>query len=497
MGSSRSMVGSSMWIHARPLILVSLLVLLGACGSGGAVSVAAGSADSLNYAPNANAQWLSTSVDTEVQIASTGDDGESPSSQTLTYILTALPSNGIVSLTSGGAAISSELPLTLSGPTLFYGPGSGFTGMDTFRFQVQDDGGTADGGVDLSAEATITINVTTPTVGWTTLTPSADTIIYYVSDSSGNDANDGLSPSTAFQTLAKGVSLLQDGFPDWLLLKTGDTWSNQGFGGWARSGRSPWEPMVLSSYGASTARPIVTGAPLLTNNTPTNNLSIVGLHFQTPGFTGADGQEKAGVRFLGKNNDILIEDCMFEVSDFEFQDFYGPVSNVSLRRCVIIDNFNVGAHAGGLYITGVTNLLIEENLFDHNGWNDTIAGAGPTIFNHNVSLHLPSFGTIFRGNITARSSSHGLQARTGGVVEDNLFVRNPIALLYGGSDIMQPGGISGTVARNVVLEGNDIDASNLRGWGFGFNNINPTLGVVIADNIIAHNISAHSGGNAI
>ena len=451
----------------------------------------------VNNAPNADAQWLSTSIDIEVQVTLTGDDGESPSSsQNLTYILSTLPTSGTVSLTSGGAAISSGLPLTLSSPTLFYTPGSGFSGTDTFRFQVQDDGGTANGGVDLSAEATITINVTAPTVGWTTLTPSADTLIYYVSNSGGNDANDGLSTSSPIKTLAKGMSLLQDGYPDWLLLKKGDTWSNEGFNLWTRSGRSPSEPMLISSYGASTARPIVTGSGLRTDFIQVDNLSIVGLHFQSPGFTGADGQEKSGLRFLGYNNDILVEDCMFEVSRFSFQDFYGPISNVSIRRCVVIDSFNVGAHAVGLFAIGVTNLLIEENVFDHNGWNDAIVGAEPTIFNHNVYLNINNLGTIFRGNISSRASSHGLQARTGGIVEDNLFVRNPIALLYGASDKIQVGGISGTVVRNVVLEGNDITSTNKRGWGFGFNNINPTLGVVIADNIVAHNISAVRWGSA-
>src|SRR5579872_362178 len=72
--------------------------------------------------------------------------------------------------------------------------------------------------------------------GWTVFTPVSGsgscsagtytgTCIYYVSSSAGNDANDGLSPATAVKTIAKGRSLMRDGFPDWLLLNRGDVWT--------------------------------------------------------------------------------------------------------------------------------------------------------------------------------------------------------------------------------------------------------------------------------
>jgi hypothetical protein len=38
--------------------------------------------------------------------------------------------------------------------------------------------------------------------GWTVLEPANDTKIYYVSDSDGNDSNDGLSPNRALKTYA-------------------------------------------------------------------------------------------------------------------------------------------------------------------------------------------------------------------------------------------------------------------------------------------------------
>src|SRR6266705_2770789 len=49
--------------------------------------------------------------------------------------------------------------------------------------------------------------------GWTVFTPSADTMAIYVSNSTGNDANNGLSATTPVKTIAKGYSLLRSGFP--------------------------------------------------------------------------------------------------------------------------------------------------------------------------------------------------------------------------------------------------------------------------------------------
>ena len=54
-----------------------------------------------------------------------------------------------------------------------------------------------------------------------------ETGIVYVSNSEGDDANNGFSPATSVKTLARGYSLMRDGYPDWLLLKRGDTWTNE------------------------------------------------------------------------------------------------------------------------------------------------------------------------------------------------------------------------------------------------------------------------------
>ena len=71
--------------------------------------------------------------------------------------------------------------------------------------------------------------------GWTTVTPSPNSNVIYVSSSSGDNSNTGLSPSSPVQTIGKGESLLRSGFGDELLLKRGDVWHSS-FGRWIKSG---------------------------------------------------------------------------------------------------------------------------------------------------------------------------------------------------------------------------------------------------------------------
>src|SRR6478735_7701128 len=67
--------------------------------------------------------------------------------------------------------------------------------------------------------------------GWTVFAPSADTRIVYVSSSTGDDRTGVIGNlDHPYKTLAAGRSRLRNGKPDWLLLKKGDTWTNEAFG---------------------------------------------------------------------------------------------------------------------------------------------------------------------------------------------------------------------------------------------------------------------------
>jgi hypothetical protein len=112
----------------------------------------------INNQPAANTQNLNTLENTELSITLTGEDGDNNATQALTYIITQLPSRGTLSETSGGAVINT-VPFTLSDPNIFYQPETNNNGAQSFFFRVQDNGGTANGGIDMSNSVGINISV--------------------------------------------------------------------------------------------------------------------------------------------------------------------------------------------------------------------------------------------------------------------------------------------------------------------------------------------------
>jgi len=344
--------------------------------------------------------------------------------------------------------------------------------------------------------------------GWTNFTESVDTRKVYVSSSTGNDSNDGLTENTPKLTIAGGYALIRDTYPDWLLFKRGDTWTNETFD-WKKRGRSASEKILISSYGTSNTRPqfntgtsnffTVTGgggAPATMNY-----VALVGLSAFP--HTRLDNATIYGVRWIRDGGDFLIEDCKFDSYtyniDIEADTLaYGSITNVSIRRNTIVDAYTTGsAHGQGLFCTRINYLLVEENLFDHNGWK-AIVGETPDIFKHNIYIDTSngqgSEAPIIRRNFLTNASSHGLQARSGGFVYENVVVRNSIGILLGGGTVSantHVNGVQGSVYSNVVLEGKDITGDTQRGQGIELANIGLT-GASCYNNIIANKLTTNT-----
>jgi hypothetical protein len=350
-----------------------------------------------------------------------------------------------------------------------------------------------------SLEARTHLSVTQDANGWTVVTPEATSRVIYVSSSSGNDANSGRTPDKPVQTLGKATSLLRDNSSDEMLLKRGDVWKNQSLQGWWRSGKSEDAPIVIGAYGTGDRPTIDSGTSdgfNATKDDAVNHVAIIGVHFaantRIPGkdFVSTSGGG-AGIRVLAPTNDFLIEDCYVEgyQDNVLFQDFFGGISNVRVRRSVIADAYSAtNAHSQGLYAEGVQGLLLEGNVIDHNGWNDQIPGASATSFNHDVYLRADCTDVVVRDNVFARASSHGLQARSGGDIENNLFLDNPVGMSYGlvNGSPATAGGVSGIVNGNVFLGGNDGKINGTtRGWGMEIGNIKPDAGTTVSNNIFS------------
>ena len=307
--------------------------------------------------------------------------------------------------------------------------------------------------------------------GWTFIPPPGPgALVVYVSSSAGRNTNTGLSPDAPVETIARGVSLLRDNAGDRLLLKAGDTF-HESFGGWTKSGRSPDQPLVVSAYGDGPRPRVVSatsGFSVLSGEL--HDVALVGLHLTAAGRDPAspDFNPAAtaghGVRVIRPVTNLLIEDCRvdFFTNNLTLTPGDAPgarLTGVRVRRCLVLDAWSAGGATSGqgLYASGCDDLLVEDNVFDHNGWNTQIPGAGANIYRHNVYLSAANTGVTVRGNVIASASSHGLQLRGGGVVEDNVFYMNALHCLVSGP--------VGRFRRNVVLGGRDIDDDNPRGFG--------------------------------
>ena len=74
---------------------------------------------------------------------------------------------------------------------------------------------------------------------------------------------------------------------------------------------------------------------------------------------------------------VLIEDCVVRDYgvDIDAQRNAGSVSDVSIRRSVVIDAYATSGTPQGLYADGVHGLTLDGNVFDHNGWAAGVTGA--------------------------------------------------------------------------------------------------------------------------
>jgi chitodextrinase len=328
--------------------------------------------------------------------------------------------------------------------------------------------------------------------GWTVFTPTPvtsgtcaagtanGTCIFYVSDSDGNDCNNGLSSvanrtgcgAGPLKTIAAGYQKLSaiNGQPTWLLLKKGDTFSDQVFTNdptgccFAPFGRSADQPMVLSSYdpanptvpnpGTGSARPLIKTTPgwdglEAIGRGGGNNLAIVGLEFYSyvndpnnPAYTGPGGPE--GLVLSQPTSWLLIEDCKFSFYGNGIDLSFSPVSanNVALRRNVVVDNYGQGIFTQGI----TTGFLIEENVVDRNGWS---TGQG-NVRLHNLYLDGQTANPSpvnLRGNIISNDSS-GSEIRSGGNISNNLWLRNPWSIHVG----MPTAGVVTSIDNNVFTE---------------------------------------------
>ena len=377
-------------------------------------------------------------------------------------------------------------------------------------------------------------------IGFTVVSPSLDSQVIYVSYSEGSDANDGFSETSPVQSLAAGLALAREGFPDHVLLKRGDVWPNttlgEGVSPLIKSGRSETEPQVLSYYGASGNRPTLEyqGVFFKGEQYYLQFFHLIGLAFHDTSldfdhanFTGVSTSAGNQLRFFDGNNHILVEDCKSIFTELKFQAYDTDQNDdlvateypqdVFIRRNIFtgiyfeeaaqygLPDSNTSKRPSNMYISGVRGqLLIEDNVFDYGGWtaDPRMPDGTSNTRNHNVYMQYGMSGVAeirVRNNIVVRGSHLGFHGRSGGYFEDNYFARNSIGMQMGYPGYPMDTDTPAVAHRNVIAEGynvvrgeqnpdgtwtNETNAGSRATWGINTEEIGEAY-VSIKDNIVA------------
>ena len=368
--------------------------------------------------------------------------------------------------------------------------------------------------------------------GWSVLTPSADTQLLYVS-TSGNDGtatpytygtgtdpvvgSDPTQPTgtpLAYQTIAAAKAALRDGFPDWVLLKKGDTWRER-IGTPEAQGRGNLERQVWTAYGTG-PRPILendgSGNTVSYSYTATYHdwYAFVGLDFYFyprdpthPEFnTALGGSEnsqanyRVGVQWNGATRGMLVEDCLIRYFSgaLQLQAWPPEPDQIQARRNVLMHcygNSDVGRHSSAIF-TDNARILLEENLVAYGGWSQfhgrDHAKFGATVYNHNLYGSTNTELITANRNIVVEASSEGLKTRGNSILNNNAMIRNPTSF-YLGDYLTAPSPVpnTGNYINNVTLKSIDLNASNPRGGGLSIENHQSAQ---LASNLFANPVAA-------
>ena len=273
---------------------------------------------------------------------------------------------------------------------------------------------------------------------------------------------------------------------NWLLLERGYEYGEfDRLIGWGMEGESAENPLYVGAWGNG-ADPDITGQVIIKND------SVSHLVFQGVDFSG-------GVTLLHAEN-VLFDDVSFTNLGLGVMRSDG----ITVRNSDFTDIFLEDSRTGGDWSTGedrvqglfanyTDGILLEGNFFDHNGygydWNydgTSDGGQAPHMFNHNIYLGGDNTDVTMRDTITMRASSYGAQVRSGGFIEDVVFLDNNAGFTTYGGDYNGAGPIGNytLMSDNLVTSGAHKVAYKIGALSLGIADYAEMTSLV--GNIIAH-----------
>lgn len=178
-------------------------------------------------------------TDVDIQVATTGNWTITPGAPWTATNFAASGAGDVTDVTPSTGDFYEGRSYTIS-----YAPEVGFTPPPNESWTAAVETKTLTGVYTVSGTANRDYDAN----GWLILNlPGGDKTVY-VSESTGSDGDSGLTKALAKKTIAAGVALLTDNSGDHLLLRRGDTWTNEAIDLDLLSGRSRIEPLLVSSY---------------------------------------------------------------------------------------------------------------------------------------------------------------------------------------------------------------------------------------------------------
>ena len=202
----------------------------------------------------------------------------------------------------------------------------------------------------------------------------------------------------------------------------------------AANGESELHPIVIAAYGEG-ADPVI-GGMLNAFQNPSAHVVVTGLNL------------KGGAQALLGTN-ILLDNVSVGGNGGNFQN----VDGLTIRNSDFVDIYrdapvNAGAtwaqhlnRSAGIYISNSKGVRLEGNLVDHNGWGDgydyklsATSPQPPSMYSQNIYIQSNNRDVTLVDNIIMRGASFGAQVRSGGFIEDNVFLDNNAAVNFAGGN---------------------------------------------------------------